>query len=124
MTTAKIAALQQIQGIQRFFKSPTVKDGILSCHPLFCICSFLFYHIMELFNRVSDTTHFTYDTFLNGFPSNKHRAHIFCQHTRLHHQFLQTGLWNPAVLTYKARDTVLDLLKIVESLLYANHHAA
>lgn len=27
MTTAKIAALQQIQGIQRFFKSPTVKDG-------------------------------------------------------------------------------------------------
>ncbi len=29
MTTAKIAALQQIQGIQRFFKSPTVKDGIL-----------------------------------------------------------------------------------------------
>ena len=29
MTTAKIAALQQIQGIQRFFKSPTVKDGII-----------------------------------------------------------------------------------------------
>lgn len=29
MTTAKIAALQQIQGIQRFFKSPTVKDGIV-----------------------------------------------------------------------------------------------
>ena len=27
MTTAKIAALQQIQRIQRFFKSPTVKDG-------------------------------------------------------------------------------------------------
>ncbi len=30
MTTAKIAALQQIQGIQRFFKSPTVKDGSIS----------------------------------------------------------------------------------------------
>jgi len=30
MTTAKIAALQQIQGIQRFFKSPTVKDGTLN----------------------------------------------------------------------------------------------
>jgi hypothetical protein len=36
MTTAKIAALQQIQGIQRFFKSPTVKDGILRHSRIIC----------------------------------------------------------------------------------------
>ena len=79
---------------------------------------------MELCDGVADTAHLTDDAFLHRLSAHKHRTHVLRQHPRLHHQLLQTWLRDLTVLTDKARDAVLNLLKVIEGLLYPDHHTA